>query len=433
MRKNWKNNFIVFTVFVLITLASCGGGDEQAEHADTYICPMHPTVVSDRPSTCPVCGMDLVRKARPGEEVEITDDLAKLLKSPNETVIASIKTIKAEYKSVSSWVEAQGIVTYDTRKIFSIPSRVGGRLEKVYLKYEFQPVVKGQKIAEIYSPELITAQRELLFLIENDAENQLLINASKKKIELLGLTTAQIEGLINDKRTTQTFSIYSPYSGYLITGQQAPATSASISSAATTASGGMSDGMSSSAVASSLATTTSSDPAASIIREGTYVSSGQTLFSIVNTDDLRIELDLPASQATSIKRGDKLSLDFENGSTQERTIDFVQPFFNEGQDFAKVRVLTGKTKDLHIGHLLKARIQVPASESLWVPRESVLDFGTSKIVFIKERGVLKAKKVTVGISAEGLVEIRSGLASSDEIAANAQYLADSESFIKTVK
>jgi hypothetical protein len=152
----------------------------------------------------------------------------------------------------------------------------------------------------------------------------------------------------------------------------------------------------------------------------------------VNTDDLRIELDVPASQATSIKKGDKLSVAFENGSTEETTIDFVQPFFNEGQDFVKLRVFTNKTSDLHIGHLLKARIQIPASESLWIPREALLDFGINKIVFIKERGVLKAKKVTVGISAEGMVEIRSGLASSDEIAANAQYLVDSESFIKTV-
>lgn len=434
MRKNLKSNWLVIAVIALLTLASCGGG-EHAEHADTYTCPMHPTVISDRPSTCPVCGMDLVRKARAGEEVEITEDLAKLLKSPNETVIASIKTIKAEYKSVPSTVEAPGVVTYDTRNIFTIPSRVGGRLEKIYLKYEFQPVAKGQKIAEIYSPELLTAQRELLFLVENDAENKSLIDGAKNKLELLGLTSSQIDNLVARKTTTQTFGIYSPYSGYLITGQQAPTTSVSISSASATSSSGMSDGMGASTSGSSAGTSTvsSTTPSGSIIREGAYVSAGQTLFSIVNTGDLRIELDLPASQAGAIKKGDKLSLDFGTGSIEETTIDFVQPFFNEGQDFLKLRVFTNKTKDLHIGHLVSAKIQVPASESLWVPREAVLDMGTDKIVFLKERGVLKPKKVTTGISSEGLVEIKSGLASSDEIAANAQYLIDSESFIKTSK
>lgn len=435
MKKNLKNNSIILAILALLALASCGTGSDHAEHADTYTCPMHPTVVSDKPSTCPVCGMDLVRKGRPGEEVEINEDLAKLIQSPNEIVIASIKTIKAEYKSVPSSVEAQGVVTYDTRNIFTIPSRVGGRLEKIYLKYAFQPVAKGQKIAEIYSPELLTAKRELLFLVENDAENKSLIDAAKNKLDLLGLTSAQIDDLITRKTATQTFSIYSPYAGYLITGQQAPTTSVSISPASTTGLGGMSDGMGPSPSGSSAGTATVplTDQNGSIIREGAYVSAGETLFSVVNTGDLRIELDLPASRAGAIKNGDKISVDFGNGSIEETTIAFVQPFFSEGQDFVKLWVFTNKTKHLHIGHLVSAKIQLPANESLWVPREAVLDLGTDKIVFLKERGVLKPKKVTIGISSEGLVEIKSGLASSDEIAANAQYLVDSEGFIKTEK
>jgi membrane fusion protein, copper/silver efflux system len=143
MRKNWKNNRMIYLVAVLLTLASCGQGGEHAEHADTYTCPMHPTVISDKPGTCPVCGMSLVRKARAGEEVEITEDLAKLIKSPNETVIGSVKTIKGQYKSVPVSIEGQGVVTYDTRNTYTIPSRVGGRLEKVLLKYQFQRVSKG--------------------------------------------------------------------------------------------------------------------------------------------------------------------------------------------------------------------------------------------------------------------------------------------------
>ena len=75
----------------------------------------------------------------------------------------------------------QGVVTYDTRNIYTIPTRIGGRLERVYLKYAFQKVSKGQKVAEIYSPELLTAQRELLFLVENDAENTTLIESAKEK------------------------------------------------------------------------------------------------------------------------------------------------------------------------------------------------------------------------------------------------------------
>ena len=431
MKKKLKSNRLILAMVALLTLASCGTGGDHADHADTYTCPMHPTVISDRPSTCPVCGMDLVRKARPGEEVEITEDLAKLIKSPNEAVVANIKTVKGEYKSIPVTRNAQGIVTYDTRNIFTIPSRVSGRVEKVYLKFEFQPVTKGQKVAEIYSPELLTAQRELLFLIENDSDNTALISAAKKKLELLGMTTAQIENLISRKQTTQTFSIYSPYHGYLITSQTAPTTSVSTQSTASSGSG-MGDGMGASSGKSATASTSSiQESSASLIREGSYVSAGQTLFTIVNAKDLRIELDLPASAAGSVKAGNKLSLDFGNGTSESATIDFVQPFFSEGQDFVKLRVFTGKTSDLHIGHLVTAKIQLPPSESLWVPKEAVLDLGTEKIVFLKEKGVLKPKKVVTGIAAEGQIEILSGLASSDEIAANAHYLVDSESFIKT--
>src|SRR5687767_6956281 len=173
MKKNWRNKITLPGLFIVLLFAlGCNKSDEHAEHADTYTCPMHPTVISDKPGTCPVCGMDLVRKARAGEEVEITEDLSKLIKSPNETVIAAIKTIKGEYKSMPVSTEAQGIVTYDTRNIYTIPARIGGRLEKVFIKYAFQQVRKGEKVAEIYSPELVTAQRELVFLREHDSKNE---------------------------------------------------------------------------------------------------------------------------------------------------------------------------------------------------------------------------------------------------------------------
>lgn len=432
MKKNLKNNWILVAVIAVLTLASCGQGGDHAEHADTYTCPMHPTVVSDRPSTCPVCGMDLVRKARSGEEVEITEDLAKLLKSPNETIVGSIKTVKGQYKSVPVSIDVQGVVTYDTRNIYSIPSRVGGRLEKIFLKYAYQPVTKGQKIAEIYSPELITAQRELIFLLENDAENNSMIDAAEKKLELLGMTASQIKTIAEKKETTNTFTVFSPYSGYLIIDQQAPSTSAAMSTASGTPGSGMDamEGAASNAQAST-PTPVENSPSGAIVREGTYVSAGQTLFSVVNNEALRIELDLPANQSGSIGKGDKLELDYGNGSIEQASVDFVQPFFNEGQDFLKLRVYTTQIEGLHIGHLVKAKIHLSPSEALWVPKESVLDLGTDKVVFIKDRGVLKPRKVTTGTSSGGLVEIKSGLSSSDEIAANAQYLVDSESFIKT--
>ncbi|MCD9017992.1 efflux RND transporter periplasmic adaptor subunit [Parachryseolinea silvisoli] len=436
MKNNWRNKLSlpIMLLPLLVLVASCNKGGEHAEHADTYTCPMHPTAISDKPGTCPVCGMDLVRKARPGEEVEITEDLSKLIKSPSETVIASIKTIKGEYMSMPVSTEAQGVVTYDTRNVYTIPTRIGGRLEKVFLKYAFQQVRKGQKVAEIYSPELLTAQRELLFVIENDSKNEALIQSAKERLKLLGATDAQINDLIQSKNPKNTFAIYSTYDGYVLAdGQQTPIAPMT-SPRASTSAGGMTDGMSGNA---STSPSTSASSAVSksdqLIREGSYVTSGQTLFKVVNPSALRVELNIASTLTATVKKGSKVKLDFGDEHRDDGTIDFVQPFFNEGQEFLTVRVYTKNTERLHIGHLVKAVIESSAVEALWVPKEAVLHLGVDDVVFVKEKNVFRPKKVVTGIRTEKHIEIKQGLSSSDEIASNGQYLVDSESFIKTNK
>lgn len=415
---------------LLLLFAACTNQEAAHEH-DTYTCPMHPTVTQDRPGTCPVCGMDLVRKARVGEEVQITEDLSKLLRSPNETVVSSISTIKGQYKSVPVTVQAQGVVTYDTRNIYTIPARIGGRLERMYLKYAFQKVAKGQKIAEIYSPELVTAQRELLYLAENDPENAPLIAAASRKLELLGMTDTQIDEVRSRKEASYTFSVYSPYSGYLISGQQTPSRSVAMPALQSSSAGGMADGMggaSSNAGAAPEAGGVNRN--GSIVREGDYVASGQTLLTVVNANALRIELNLPGSYTDLVEEGHEVELDFGNNNRRIATVDFIQPFFTEGQEFMKMRVYTNRTEDLQIGQLVNAQISMSSREALWVPKEAVLDLGVQKIVFLEYRGALKPKYVVTGVAADGMIEIISGLASSEQIAANAQFLVDSESFIK---
>ena len=427
---NFKFRISAFVLLIALAAAACSG-DSAHEH-DSYTCPMHPTVVSDKPGACPICGMDLVRKARPGEEVKITEDLTPLLKSPNEIIPASEATIKGEYKSVPVSVEALGVVTYDTRNIYTIPAQVGGRIEKVYLKYEFQKVNKGQKVAEIYSPELITAQRELLFLIENDPENELLIQSSKTRLKLLGMRDSQIYNLTKRRAVTNAFAIHSPYQGFVITDEDTPSSGAPMSTPSpfvTGASASM-DGMGASAISAQKSTAGGQTRSGSLIREGSYVSTGQTLFKIVNTEALRIELDVHGTNSDVIREGDRVELDLGNGKNEIATVDLVQPFYSEGQNFLKVRVYPGKTNEMQIGQLVRAKIRSEDKEALWLPKEAILDLGNEKIVFLRERGILKPKKVVTGIRSDNLIEIKSGLASDEEVAANAQYLVDSESFIR---
>lgn len=429
MKKNWRNNVILTALFFLLLVSfGCTKRDQHAEHADTYTCPMHPTVVSDKPGSCPVCGMDLVRKARAGEDVKITEDLARLIKSPNETILSPVKTIKGEFKSMAVALEAQGIVTYDTRNIYTIPARTSGRLEKVFLKYAFQPVTKGQKVAEIYSPELVTAQRELLYLLENDPGNELMIGSAKNKLYLLGATQKQVADVVRHMDVTPTFSVYSPYDGYVIREDQpAPAFATTSSSSSMGAGMGGSSNIAPSPPASAPMNAQSSE----LLREGNYVTTGQTLFKIVNAAALFVELDLPVSQSGRVKLNDNVELHLDDQRMVKVKVDFIQPFFTRNEEFVKIRLYIQNSEKLQIGQLVHATVRMKPVEALWVPRDAVLDLGTDDIVFVKERGTFRAKNVSAGIHTGGWVEIINGLSSSDMIAYNAQYMVDSESFIKT--
>lgn len=410
---------------VLLFLGCSGKENSTTAEQDQFTCPMHPTVISDKQGACPVCGMDLVRKARAGEEVKITEDLAKLLQSPDESVTASMATIKAEYKKMPMTAEAHGVVAYDTRYVHAVPARIGGRLEHVYLRYEFQPVAKGQKVAEIYSPELLTTQRELLFLTEHDAANTDLIGAAKEKLLLLGATQKQVDDLITTKETSGRFTIYSPYDGYLILSDQ----SMPAAPARQTSSSGMGGGMGS-GVATPTATSASAPVGSTLVREGDYVSRGQTLFTIAGNDALRLELNVPSSSTGSLNVGDSVIIAISKSESVGSLISFVQPFFADGEEFMKVRVYISGL-NLRIGQLVDATIQRTSAAALWLPNEAVMDMGTGKIVFVKSRGVFKPRTVTTGARSDGWTEIRQGIVSSDEIAAKATYLVDSESFIKS--
>lgn len=422
MRKSWRNNIVTAFVLLGLLMTACSN-HKHAGQADTYTCPMHPTVVSDKQGVCPVCGMDLVRKAREGEEVKISEDLAKIIKSPNEVVASKIKTIKPAYKAMDGSVDAVGIVTYDSRNLYTISARTGGRLERVYIKYPFQKVSKGQKIVEIYSPELVAAQRELLFLLGSDAGNKELIDGARNKLQLLGFSNTQIDELVRGKEPSLTVSIYSPYNGYVVKeGQNAPATAPS--SATASGMGAMAAG------SNSQVSTPTPESSTELTRVGSYVSAGQTIFKIVNTSSLFVELNLLASGAGLVKTHGDIFLDLGSGNSVKEKIDLVQPFVDRGQEFTKLRVYMGND-NIQIGTLVKATVPVSYPETLWVPKEAIVDLGVDQVVFVKDREVFRGRKVQTGIRSEGWIEIRNGLASSDDLAANAQYLVDSESFIKS--
>lgn len=417
MKKYWRKNksvdsrqltvgkvredfFGLFAYCLLIIayclMASCSRNKKQAE--ETYTCPMHPTVARDKPGTCPICGMELVRKGKPGEELIITAKLDYLLKPVNSIIISSIKTVTPVRKSMNIETKANGIITYDTRTMTTISSRFSGRIEKLFVKYNLQQVHRGQKIMEIYSPELITVQRDLLYLLKSDKENSQLIDGAKEKLRLLGSSDEQINQLISTRVESNSFGVYSTAEGYLINSKE------------------------------------DFDNQELDVREGMYITAGEAILKIVNAKNVWAEFDLFSNDGALVKVGDRIQIKLETTDEIETQINFVQPFYKEGQSFTKVRVyLSNANGQFRPGQLVSASFHKNSRESFWIPLSAQLNLGTRTIVLVKRSGVFEPKEITAGNQSDNWIEVLNGINVTDSIAYNAQFMIDSESFIKINK
>jgi hypothetical protein len=432
MRKNLKSKLTLdsrqFTVKLLSTglcqlsivllIAACSSTGGEAS-LDEYTCPMHPTVISDRPGACPVCGMELVRKGRAGEEVAITPELAQRLKSPAEKIVGEVPVVRAQFGRKEVERTLQGLVTYDTRRIHAVPARIGGRLENVHAKYNYQPVSRGSVLAEIYSPELAAAQREYLHL-SGQPDDQRLRDAAKTKLLLLGFSEEEILVLERTKEVDNRFDIRSPVSGFLI-GLSESVKPPLVASAEADMDAGTGGPV---VEAPEVSPMTSTD---GIVREGAYVGRGQTVFKLADVSALRLELLVP--QELAVRAGTPVKV--RMGDRQERSerVDRVQPFYTAGEPFQRVLV-TVTDRDVRIGQWVEARVTLGSVEGLWIPEAAVLDLGDRAVVFLKKNESFAPVQVALGANADGWKQVHSGLTSGDEFAADAHYLVDSESFVR---
>jgi len=148
-------------------------------------------------------------------KVEVDAKLKALIAPSNEQVVAKATVIKASYETKIFTAEVQGIVNYDTRSETSVASRVGGRLEKLYIKYNYQPVKKGQLLFEIYAPDLAAAQQELIYLSQSAGDERLLAQA-KQRLLLLGMSYKTIQQVLQSKKVNYRIPVYSPADGYIL-------------------------------------------------------------------------------------------------------------------------------------------------------------------------------------------------------------------------
>jgi Cu(I)/Ag(I) efflux system membrane fusion protein len=437
MRRILKSSIGVFLLLGFL-LIGCDQ-DKKASNksqAQTYTCPMHPEILQDGPGTCPICKMDLVPLHSSAAHGPVDDSLNALVKPTNELVISDIKTIRPEKGSQTTEMSLKGIINYNTNNWKSVSARVSGRVERLYVKYSYEQVRKGQKIMDIYSPDLANAQQELLFLKGNS--ELVLLESAKKKLLFLGFTQNQIDQVLRSGKISPKVSVYSPYSGYVAelalnaaasSGTSAQAGSTRISSSSSSGMNEMNSGSSADAVPSVQEISTGQ---ALQIREGQYISAGQKLFDLINTEQVWAEFFARPDQLNEFKKGMKVSVQSLDiaGQNSEVQVDLIQPYYREGVNYSVIRAnLPNGNRSWKVGQLISVGKQSKIDGN-WVPRTAVLQLGKKFVVFIRRNSAFVPVYVQVNTLTNDWADIGNSLGPDQDIAINAWFLVDTESFIK---
>lgn len=414
-----KTILLICPILLVSLLLSCNGSShkEQSEHQHTkqeqeiYTCPMHPEIIRDKPGKCPICGMDLVKKG--GDEANVsTLQIDFLLQPTNEQVLTTVPLTALHTSEEEIEIEALGRVAYDTRQVGTISARISGRIEKLYVRYRYQKVSKGQKVMEIYSPEILTAQQNLLFLLKNDADNTQFINAAKEKLLLLGMSEEQLNEVVHTQKIAFSIVVYSKYSGHI---HEAGSVNGNMQQQR----GEMKD----------ISLITEELP----VKEGMYVQKGQTIFSVYNPDRAWAILNFYADKQSLIREGSPVRVVPETAPDKDfrATVNFIEPFYRKENKTVTARVYFDNSQlKIPIGSQVRATIFGNSQEATWLPTQAVVSLGLDKVVFIKHDIGFKAHKVKTGTTYKNMIQIVEGLSAQDSVVANAQFLMDSESFIK---
>ncbi|MCR6642734.1 MAG: efflux RND transporter periplasmic adaptor subunit [Sporocytophaga sp.] len=428
MKSNYKYFNIAIILLLVLLIASCKTKTDKHEDYEVkhdtihtsamYYCPMHPEVVSDKPGICPKCEMDL--ELAPQE----IDTLSYLAEPTNQVVISSLKPIVPTINNIANYIKAEGYLTYNPNLTNSISARVSGRVEKLCAKFEFERVQKGQLLMEIYSPELQTAQNEYLLIYKSatDGEKEIL-DALYQKLVNLGMTASTIKALEKIGEVKATIPIYSPYSGHIHFLEQGSDIAAhglvwpNSSNGNTMLKG--SDEMKTNR---------------SIIKEGSYVTKGDLIFTIANEKSVWAMFKILPRDIPFIKKGEYVEVKINN-DTYNGNIEFIEKSFDDKNDFYTVRVYLkcDDHKNLIIGTLIEGNITVNKTQDkkILIPDLAVLHLGKSiSAVFVKDKVGYVAKEVRTGVAEGGWTEVLYGLSENDSIAPVASYLVDSEAFLK---
>lgn len=382
----------------------------EMEHLnDVYTCSMHPQIIKNKPGNCPICGMTLVKKVNE-DHSEKNDSIDDLLKPTDNFVVGNYQTTTAKDTVISSEISLPGTVVYDPNSSVNISARINGRIEKMYVNYKYQKVDKGQKIFKIYSPELLTEQQNFIYLISNDSQNSSIINAAKQKLLLYGMTNNQVNALASAKKVNPVIVIYSPANG-IITGTEKMTNSDT-----------------------SPMLNTNSNTETLDVKEGSYIKKGEVVFKLMNTEKVWGVFNVLQGYNSLMKINQSIDItsELDVKNIIYAKINFVETQLDPTDKTNRIRAyLNNENLKLPIGTRLQGVIQLNSAKAIWLQKQALVSVGEKKIVFVRMDNGFKATAIQTGLEIDDFVQIIGGISVGDVIAQNAQYLIDSESFIKT--
>ena len=375
-----------------------GGNDSQSnsheEHAETtketiWTCSMHPQIKAKEQGKCPICGMDLIPldtnlTASNPMALQMTEDAMKL---------ANIQTMVIGNQSGNKELRLNGKVQIDERKLYAQSTHIPGRIEQLMINFTGDKVSKGQTLAYVYSPDLLTAQEELLQANSIKNSQPELFDAAKQKLLNWRIGETTINKIISTGKLIQQFPITADVSG-IVTAKK--------------------------------------------VELGDYVDRGTSIYEIADLSSLWVLFDVYESDMTWIKVGDKVTYTIQSlpGETFEGKISFIDPFINPQTRVATARIelknVDNKLKpEMFASGVIKNNALSKNTKDIVIPKTAIMWTGERSVVYIKSNSGTSVefmlREVTLGPSLGEAYVITSGLSFGEEIVVNGTFTVDAAS------
>jgi Cu(I)/Ag(I) efflux system membrane fusion protein len=364
------------------------GLDQSMEEHTIWTCSMHPQIRQDKPGKCPICAMDLVplvtghsggMVAEPGEIV-FTESAAKL---------ADIQTTRVVKGTPRKTIYLQGMIRADERNISEVTARFGGRIEKLFVNFTGQQVSKGERLVTVYSPGMVTAQRELLEAISMKETRPSLYQAARAKLKLWDLNDDQIAAIEEAGEPQPYFDVLSPISGTVIMRN---------------------------------------------VALGDYVQEGSSLFQVTDLSRLWVMFQAYETDLPWIRSGDQMEFTVQSlpGRPFKGRVAFIDPFIDPQTRIANVRIeLDNPDLELKPGMFAEGQLYsglAASSGLLLIPKSSILWTGKRAVVYVKVPGreypSFLYREITLGPDAGDSYVVAGGLEEGEEIALNGVFKID---------